>query len=78
MPFSESVGIKVPAHWDEDEGRYVLDYEPPIALDEETRTWDYATTISWEEQLEIWKRGSKHKVPSISRVLSEVWGSDLW
>ncbi len=78
VPFSEDVGVKVPAHWDAGEGRYVLDYEPPIALDEETRTWDYGKTITWEEQLGIWKKGSRHKVPSISRVLSEVWGRELW
>lgn len=78
VPFSEEVGIKVPAHYDAEQGKFVLDYEPPIYLDEETRTWHYDKQISWEEQLKIWKQGSRHKVPSIRRVLSEVWGKDLW
>ena len=78
VPFSEEVGIKVPAHYDEDQGKFVLDYEPPIYLDEDTRTWQYDKQITWEEQLKIWKKGSQHKVPSIQRVLSEVWGKDLW
>ena len=78
VPFSESVGIKIPAHYDEAEGKYVLDYEPPIYLDQETRTWDYDRRITWEEQLKIWKEGSIHKVPAITRVQQEVWGKDLW
>ncbi len=78
VPYSESVGIKVPAHFDEETGKYVLDYEPPIHLDEETRTWHYDRQITWEEQLKVWKTGSRHKVPSITRVQQEVWGKDLW
>jgi ring-1,2-phenylacetyl-CoA epoxidase subunit PaaA len=78
VPYSESVGIKVPAHLDEEQGKYVLDYEAPIYLDEDKREWDYDRKITWEEQLKIWKKGSQHKVPSISRVMSEVWGKDLW
>jgi len=78
VPFSENVGIKVPAHFDETTGKYVLDYTPPIHLDEATRKWDYNRTISWEEQLKVWKTGSRHKVPSIRRVQMEVWGKDLW
>ena len=74
----ESVGIKIPAHYDTELGKFVLDYEAPIRLDEETRTWDYNDTMSWEEQLKIWKRGSKHKVPSITDVQTESWGTELW
>ena len=78
VPYSESVGIKVPAHFDEEQGKFVLDYEAPIYLDEEKRQWDYDRQITWKEQLKVWKEGSQHKVPSISRVMSEVWGKDLW
>jgi ring-1,2-phenylacetyl-CoA epoxidase subunit PaaA len=78
VPFSEEIGINVPAHLDKETGKFVLDYEPPIYLDEETRQWDYGRRITWEEQLKIWKRGSRHKVPSIQRVHDEVWGGDLW
>ena len=78
VPFSEKVGIKIPAHYDSEIGKYVFDYEAPIYLDEETRKWDYDKTITWEEQLKIWKRGSKHKVPSITEVQTERWGPDLW
>lgn len=78
VPFSEAIGIRVPAHFDEESGRFVLDYEPPIYLDEKTRKWDYDRRITWEEQFAIWKKGSRHKIPSISRLHEEVWGEDLW
>jgi ring-1,2-phenylacetyl-CoA epoxidase subunit PaaA len=78
VPYSEELGIKVPAHFDEETGSYVLDYEPPIYLDEETRTWDYGRRITWEEQQKIWKAGSRHKVPSINRLQQEIWGEALW
>lgn len=78
VPFSEALGVKVPAHFDSESGMYVLDYEPPIYLDEDTRIWDYERQITWEEQFKIWKSGSKHKVPSISRLQHEEWGDQLW
>lgn len=78
VPFSESVGIQVPAHFDEEAGKFVLNYEPPIHLDEQTRKWDYNRQITWKEQFRIWKTGSRHKVPSITRLHHEVWGEALW
>jgi len=78
VPFCEKIGIKVPAHYDEDLGKYVVEYAQPIYLDEETRKWDYDRQITWEEQLRIWKKGSPHKIPSISRLQQEVWGDGLW
>lgn len=78
VQFSESVGIQVPALFDEQSGKFVLNYEPPIYLDEQTRKWDYNRRITWEEQFRIWKTGSRHKVPSISRLHHEVWGAALW
>jgi len=78
VPFSEEVGIKVPAHYDEEQGKFVLDYTAPIRLNEDTRKWDYEDTMTWEEQLAIWKRGSKHKIPSITEVQTETWGTELW
>lgn len=78
VPFSEKVGINVPARFDPSTNNFVLDYELPIYLDPETRKWDYSKTISWEEQFRLWKQGSPHKVPSISRLQREVYGAELW
>jgi len=77
IPFCEEVGLEVPAHYDADQGLYVLDYELPILLDEETLTWDF-TKVTWEEKIEQWKKGGPAKIPGLTRLQSELWGADLW
>jgi ring-1,2-phenylacetyl-CoA epoxidase subunit PaaA len=78
VPFSESLGIAVPAHFDAELGAYTLDYEPPAYLDPDTLRWDFSRRITWEEQFALWKRGSRYKVPAIARLQQEVYGEDLW
>jgi ring-1,2-phenylacetyl-CoA epoxidase subunit PaaA len=78
VPFSESVGIQVPAHFDSERGQFVLDYEPPVHLDPDTLQWDFDRRITWKEQFALWKKGSAYKVPSIQRLHQEVYGDDLW
>jgi ring-1,2-phenylacetyl-CoA epoxidase subunit PaaA len=78
VPFCEELGIKIPAYFDEETGKYKLSYEPPIYLDEKNRKWHFDKKITWEEQFAIWKRGSEFKVPAIRRLQVEVWGKDLW
>lgn len=77
VPFCESVGIQVPAHFDAAKNAYVLDYTPPIMLDQETRKWNF-TTVTWEEKFKQWKEGGREKVPALRRMQSEVWGEELW
>lgn len=76
VPFCEEVGLKVPAHRD-DSGHYVLDYELPILINETTGEWDF-TKATWKEKLDQWKRGGPFKVPGLSRIQQELWGSQLW
>lgn len=77
VPFCEQVGIRVPAHFDEEQQRYVLDYELPILLDEETGTWDYGG-CTWEEKFAQWKKGGPTKTEAFERLQNEVWGDELW
>lgn len=77
VPFCEEVGLKVPAHFDEEKNRYVLDYELPILIDEETGEWDFRK-VTWKEKLAQWKRGGPFKIPGLSRIQQELWGGDLW
>ncbi|MBM3486505.1 MAG: phenylacetic acid catabolic family protein [Alphaproteobacteria bacterium] len=78
VPFCEELGIRIPARFDEETGKFRLDYEPPVYLDEEKRVWHFDRRITWEEQFAIWKRGSVFKVPAIRRLQLEVWGKELW
>jgi ring-1,2-phenylacetyl-CoA epoxidase subunit PaaA len=56
VPFLEEIGIDVPAHFDEESERYVIDCPFPAAFDAEAKRWlldDGA--IGWEEVLPRWK-----------------------
>lgn len=77
VPFCESVGIRIPAHFDQEKGCYVLEYEEPILLDLETGKWDY-TPVTWEEKFKRWKQGGPAKKPGLTRIQAEVWGDALW
>ena len=77
VPFCEEVGLNVPAQFDQDKGIYVMDFELPILLNEETGKWDYRK-VSWEEKFAQWKRGGPAKIPGLTRLQSEAWGKELW
>jgi ring-1,2-phenylacetyl-CoA epoxidase subunit PaaA len=56
VPFMEEVGLDVPAHLDEDAGRYVIDCPFPARFDEESKRWLLEDgAISWEEVMGRWK-----------------------
>jgi len=78
VPFCESVGIKVPAHFDNEQGRYALSYEEPIAWDESRKQWNYDDQITWPEKFAHWKRGGPIKRPGLERIQKECWGEALW
>lgn len=75
--FCGRVGIRIPAHYDEEQGQYRLNYEMPILLDEATGKWNY-NTATWEEQFAQWKRGGPIKTETFCRMQSESWGEALW
>lgn len=77
VPFCEKVGINIPAYYDADQGKFVLDYELPILLDEETGKWDF-TQVTWEEQFVQWKKGGPLKTAMFYRMQDEQWGEQLW
>jgi ring-1,2-phenylacetyl-CoA epoxidase subunit PaaA len=57
LPFMDEVGLVVPAHRDEEAGRYVIDCPFPAEFDEERKAWlldDGA--IGWDQVIERWKR----------------------
>jgi ring-1,2-phenylacetyl-CoA epoxidase subunit PaaA len=56
VPLCESIGIDVPAHYDDAAGEYVLDYPFPCHYDAEAKRWDFAAgAISWDDVFERWK-----------------------
>ena len=69
VPFCESIGIRVPAHFEPrpengkflvegpngQRGEYVLDYPFPCRCDAEEKRWLTDEPCSWEEVLQRWK-----------------------
>jgi ring-1,2-phenylacetyl-CoA epoxidase subunit PaaA len=56
VPFMEEVGVDVPAHWDEEAQRWVIDCPFPARFDAETKTWLLDEgPISWEDVMVRWK-----------------------
>jgi ring-1,2-phenylacetyl-CoA epoxidase subunit PaaA len=56
VPFMEEVGLEVPAHFDEEQQRYVIDCPFPAAFDEEPKRWMLDDgPISWDDVMVRWK-----------------------
>jgi ring-1,2-phenylacetyl-CoA epoxidase subunit PaaA len=56
VPFMEEISVRVPAHFDADTDRYVIDCPFPARFDEERREWllDEGPT-GWDEVLARWR-----------------------
>ena len=56
VPFMEEIGISVPAHYDADRRRYVIDCPFPAQFEEEERRWLlYDGAVDWDVVLERWR-----------------------
>ena len=75
--FAKKLGIKVPAKFDEDEGKYVLDMPYPMLYDSEKVTWTGEQTT----QDAYWKnarKGGPMRPAAYERLRREEWGDKLW
>lgn len=55
MPLLNELDLDVPAHYDEEEDEYVLDYHLPVAFDEEHKEWRFDEPISWSDVMDRWR-----------------------
>jgi ring-1,2-phenylacetyl-CoA epoxidase subunit PaaA len=53
VPFMADAGLDVPAHWDGEQERWVIDCPFPRAFDAEAKTW--GEEITWDEVMTRWK-----------------------
>jgi ring-1,2-phenylacetyl-CoA epoxidase subunit PaaA len=76
VPLCESIGISVPAHYDEANQRYELEYPFPCRYDAAAKHWLFDEgEIGWDEVFERWKgRGPMNEefVESVRRSRSQV------
>lgn len=56
VPFMEEVGLEVPAHFDEETDRYVIDCPFPARFDAAEKTWRLDEgVVGWDEVMTRWK-----------------------
>jgi ring-1,2-phenylacetyl-CoA epoxidase subunit PaaA len=73
VPLCEGLGVKVPAHWDEAQQKFVLDYPFPCQYDENEKRWLFDEgEISWSQVFERWKgRGPANR--QFIEMIQEGW-----
>jgi ring-1,2-phenylacetyl-CoA epoxidase subunit PaaA len=76
VPFCESIGLKLPVHWNDSEQKYELDYPFPCQFDEQEKHWLMEDgEIGWDQVMKRWKaRGPKNQefVEKIQRGHKEL------
>ena len=55
VPLAEELDLGVPAHYDEEQEEYVLEYDLPIAYSPEEKRWHYDEHISWDDVIDRWR-----------------------
>lgn len=61
VPFCESLGLDIPAHYDEEQEKYVLDVPFPCKFDVENKKWLTDQPDTWENAIKRFKaRGPKN------------------
>ena len=79
VPLCESLGLDVPAHYDEEQDRYVIDFPFPAQFDAEEKRWKFEDgAISWDDVLKRWRaRGPKNEefVDHLQRGYKELYAN---
>ncbi|PLR81230.1 Phenylacetic acid catabolic protein [Bacillus sp. V33-4] len=68
VPFCESIGIKVPAHLDEETGKYVIDVPFPCKFDLENKKWLTDQPDTWEGVIERFKKRGPQNIQFVNRI----------
>jgi ring-1,2-phenylacetyl-CoA epoxidase subunit PaaA len=68
VPLCEELNLDIPAHWDEKQGRAVIDYEFPVNFDEDEMVWLLDEPISWEDAFARWKRRGPANVEYVESI----------
>jgi len=68
VPFCESIGVKVPAHYDEEQEKYVVDVPFPCKFDVENRKWLHDQPDTWDSAIERFKKRGPNNVEFVTRI----------
>jgi ring-1,2-phenylacetyl-CoA epoxidase subunit PaaA len=75
VPFCAKVGVRVPAHHDAEQDKYVVDFPFPCTFDAERKQWDFGSPCTWDDVLKRWRaRGPANRefVSAIQRGHHEL------
>ncbi len=79
VPLCESLGLDVPAHYDEEQDQYVIDFPFPAQFNAEEKRWEFEEgAISWDDVLKRWRaRGPKNEefVDHLQRGYKELYAN---
>lgn len=56
IPFLTKLDLHVPAHYDDVQGKYILDYPFPCRFIPEEKRWDFETPVTWDEVRSRWRQ----------------------
>lgn len=70
IPFCESIGVDVPAHFDETTQKYVLDVPFPCEFDVENKKWNFDKPDTWENVIKRFKARGPQNKEFVTRVQS--------
>ncbi|ASS90718.1 MAG: phenylacetic acid catabolic [Bacillaceae bacterium] len=68
VPFCESIGVKVPAHYDEEQGKYVLDVPFPCKFDPVNKKWLFDQPDTWENVIKRFKQRGPQNERFVGRI----------
>lgn len=68
VPFCESIGIDVPAHYDEEQDKYVLDVPFPCTFDVENKKWLYDEPETWDGVIKRFKKRGPENKEFVNRI----------
>lgn len=72
VPFCESIGVKVPAHYDEKQEKYVIDVPFPCKFDVENRKWLYDQPDTWDGAIQRFKQRGPNNREFVARIQKGV------
>src|SRR5438309_6013883 len=73
VPSGVQIGVKVPAHKDERDGKDVweLDYPFPCEFDAEHKRWDFKRPSTWNDVLARWRARGPRNVEMVAMFQEE-------
>ncbi len=73
VPFCEEIGVKIPAHYDEGTGKYVLDVPFPCKFDVENKRWLFDQPDTWENVIKRFKKRGPQNRQFVERIQRGVF-----